>query len=425
MLQSLWIVFVVLFVVDLAVVAMRSSLANARLPHLVTLREQRPESVEGTIVLLENQRLRPMLRLLVVIMHFLVAGIAALIWIEIMPAYSQPLIVLLVLLFSAMVMVGLEFTLEGHIIQNPEIWAVRMTPLGRALNFLFTPFSALMLLFLGKPPAMPFTIPVTEDELKNWVEEDQPESTLEKGERRMIYSIFQFGETLCREIMIPRIDVLALEINTPLPEAIQALNTSGHSRVPVYEDTIDNIIGVLYAKDLLRVTLDVEKLASLRSLLRPAYFVPEAKKVEELLTEMRANGVHIAIVVDEYGGVAGLVTLEDIVEEIVGEIRDEYDQIEELLYQQVEPDEYVFQGRIDLDDFNDITGMHLTKDVADTLGGYISAQVGHVPSGGENLQVDGWLLTVEQVSGRRIRKVRVRRQPAPAEMEEHDNNVER
>ena len=241
----------------------------------------------------------------------------------------------------------------------------------------------------------------------------------------MIYSIFQLGDTLCREIMVPRIDVLALEINITVDDAIQAFSASGHSRIPVYEDTIDNVIGVLYAKDLLRVQLDSQNLASLRSLLRPAYFVPEAKKVEELLSEMRANRVHISIVVDEYGGMAGLVTLEDIVEEIVGEIRDEYDQAEELLYQHIDSDEYLFQGRIDVNEFNEIMELDLAKDVADTLGGYISAQVGHVPAGGEQLQVDGWLLTVEQVSGRRIRKVRVRRQSTPAEMEENGNTVER
>jgi CBS domain containing-hemolysin-like protein len=313
---------------------------------------------------------------------------------------------------------------RGRIILRAERAAIALTPLARLLNWLFTPFSALLMVFLGSTPNTPVAIPVSEDELKNWVEEDQPQSTLEKGERRMIYSIFQFGETLCREVMVPRIDVLALDINTPLEQAIQSFTHSGHSRVPVYEDTIDNVIGVLYAKDMLKVRLDGQTLYALRDLLRPAYFVPEAKKVEELLAEMRANGVHIAIVVDEYGGMAGLVTLEDIVEEIVGEIRDEYDQIEELPYTKITEDEYVFQGRIDLEDVNDITDLHLAKDVADTLGGFISAQVGHVPMGGEELQVDEWKLTVEQVSGRRIRKVRARRQVS-MEMEENGSPDER
>ena len=143
-------------------------------------------------------------------------------------------------------------------------------------------------------------------------------------------------------------------------------------------------------------------------MLRPAYFVPEAKKVDELLAEMQSQRIHIAIVVDEYGGVAGLVTLEDIVEEILGEIQDEYDQGEESPYQVLKNGEYIFLGRVDLDDFNEVMGSHLPTDEADTLGGFIYSQLGHVPSVGEHVQKDNIMLTVEQVSARRIRKVRAR-----------------
>lgn len=420
----IWILLIIFFVLDIIVVVLRSSLANARLPQLVSMRELGPVKVERTITLLENPRLRPMLRLLVVTMHFLVAGFIYMVWRNLRPDLDTIAGAVIALFLSAVFVLGLEFVIEGRIILRAERTAIALTPLARLLNWLLTPVSALLMVFLGSAPNAPVAIPVSEDELKNWVEEDQPQSTLEKGERRMIYSIFQFGETLCREVMVPRIDVLALDINTPLEQAIQSFTHSGHSRVPVYEDTIDNVIGVLYAKDMLKVRLDGQTLYALRDLLRPAYFVPEAKKVEELLAEMRANGVHIAIVVDEYGGMAGLVTLEDIVEEIVGEIRDEYDQIEELPYTKITDDEYVFQGRIDLEDVNDITDLHLAKDVADTLGGFISAQVGHVPLGGEELQIDEWKLTVEQVSGRRIRKVRARRQVS-IEMEENGSPNER
>jgi putative hemolysin len=144
-----------------------------------------------------------------------------------------------------------------------------------------------------------------------------------------------------------------------------------------------------------------------------------------LLSEMRSRRVHMAIVIDEYGGMAGLVTLEDIVEEIFGEIRDEYDQGEELLYQQVGPDEYIFQGRIDLEDFNEIVGTHLTREVADTLGGFIYGEIGRVPVGGEAVEVEGWILTVETVSARRIRKVRVHRKPTETEAEENEDESER
>jgi putative hemolysin len=168
---------------------------------------------------------------------------------------------------------------------------------------------------------------------------------------------------------------------------------------------------IFYAKDLLKVGLGSEKDAQIRSYLRQAYFVPEAKKVDELLREMQANGVHIAVVIDEYGGMAGLVTLEDIVEEIVGEIRDEYDQSEELPFQQVGHDEYLFQGRIDLDALNEILNTHFTRETAETLGGLIYSELGHVPTEGEHVEFESWLFSVEQVSGRRIRLVRAEKHP--------------
>jgi CBS domain containing-hemolysin-like protein len=249
---------------------------------------------------------------------------------------------------------------------------------------------------------------VTEDEVKTLVDAGQEEGVFEQGERRMIYSVFELGDTLAREIMVPRIDMLVLDVTTPLLEAIDVLLQSGHSRVPVFEDTVDHTLGLLYAKDLLRISRQGDSLNSLRDLLRPAYFVPEAKKVDELLAEMQSRRIHMAIVVDEYGGVAGLVTLEDIVEEVVGEIRDEYDQEEEFPYQALADGEYVFLGRVGMDDFNEIMGSDLPTDDADTLGGYIYSQLGRVPIVGESVQQGNLLLTVELVSARRIRKVRAR-----------------
>jgi putative hemolysin len=165
---------------------------------------------------------------------------------------------------------------------------------------------------------------------------------------------------------------------------------------------------------------------SLRELLRPVNFVPEAKKVDELLAEMQGQRVHIAVVVDEYGGVAGLVTLEDIVEEIFGEIHDEYDQAEELPYQQIDEDEYLFHGRIDLDDLNEIMGSQLPTHEADTLGGLIYTRLGRVPRAGEQIEEDGLLFTIEQVSSRRIQKVRAQRVEGspPEDGEEGENHAE-
>jgi CBS domain containing-hemolysin-like protein len=245
---------------------------------------------------------------------------------------------------------------------------------------------------------------------------------LEGDERQMIYSIFELGDTLVREIMLPRIYINALDISTPLQEAVDVLIMSGHSRMPVYQESVDNILGLLYAKDLLKVWRKGDQIESLRSLLRPATFVPEAKKVDELLEEMQAGHVHMAMVVDEYGGIAGLVTLEDIFEEIVGEIQDEYDQSEEAPYIQVGEGEYVFQGRVDLKDFNEVLGSQLPTEETETLGGFIYEQVGRVPTSGETLQVGDINLTIEQVTGRRIRKVRAKKQPVIAQEEKQDED---
>ena len=420
---KLWVTFIILFALDLLLAALRASMLNTRTPLLISLRGQHPEAVERTMTLLGKPRFRISLGLVVVIFHYMLLGTA--IWLFLLYFQNVPQLpwALALLAAAGFLLLVVEYALQGMILPRAETWAVRFSGLAGLIDVLMAPFSALLRLLLGSPAMLEQRLsPVTEDELKSWVEEGQPESTLEQGERRMIYSIFHFGDTLAREIMVPRIDILALEVNTPIKEAIAVLNKSGHSRVPVYEETIDNIIGLIYAKDLLRVHLEGEQLSSLRSMLRPAYFVPEAKKVDELLREMQARSVHMALVVDEYGGIAGLVTMEDIVEEIVGEIRDEYDQSEEQLYEQVSENEYLFHGRIDLDDFNGVMGSHLPKDAADTLGGFIYSQIGRVPVGGEQIQVENLTLTVEQVSGRRIRRVRALLQTSVlADTEEKEN----
>jgi CBS domain containing-hemolysin-like protein len=425
--ETLWIAILILVVLDLLLAAVRISVLNARLPYLLTLRERNPNGVDRMVLLLGKPRLRTSLRLSLSMVHFMLLG--SVIWLYILLVENLPAFggAMLLLALAAIILLALEFMLEGFILPKAEIWAVRFSSIAVTIDFILSPLSSLLTLLLGSPAMLEHRLnPVTEDELKNWVEEDRPEGSLEQGERQMIYSIFHFGDTLSREIMIPRIDVLALDVNTPLEDAIHSIIKSGHSRVPVYEETVDNIIGLLYAKDLLRVRLDGQSLSSLRSLLRPAYFIPEAKKVDELLREMQSRSYHMALVVDEYGGIAGLVTMEDIVEEIVGEIRDEYDQSEERIFEKISDNEYIFHGRIDLDAFNNVMSAHIPKDVADTLGGFIYSQIGRVPVGGEQIEVENLLLTVEMVSGRRIRRVRalVRSTVAATEEKINGDNTE-
>lgn len=404
----LWIVLAVTLMVDLLVTAVSSGFRYARLPHLLNLREGRESAVEDTVRLIEEPRLRTGLRLAMSLVHFVLVGIFVYLLLSGLPGFNIWLLVLY-LLAGLILLSILEYSVEAWVLRKPEEIAIRLRPGGKLISILFSPLSTLMMALLG-PNANRVTLAsMTDEDLKNWVEVGQPKGSLEKGEREMIYSIFQFGDTLAKEIMVPRIDVLALDVHATLGEARETFMRAGHSRVPVYEETVDNVVGLLYAKDLLSLQQDDDQIADHRELLRLAYFVPEAKKVDEVLAEMQSRSMHMAIVVDEYGGVAGVVTLEDIVEEIIGEIRDEYDESEELPYSQVGENEYIFQGRVDLDIFNEVMDTSIDTDNADTIGGFIYGEIGDVPSGGEKLHIDDLILIVEQVVGRRIAKVRARK----------------
>jgi len=420
-----WFLFIFLLLINFGLTAVRAGLMHTRLSGLLSIREENPKVVDRTISLLDDPRLGITQRAAVVIVHSLLVILLAWFGFFMIQNFTKIIWVSLgVVVGFAIVILSIEFAIEAVISKKSESWAIRLTPVGEMINFIFRPFAWLAHVFFRNEDTLAGTFRTEiEEELKNWVEVGQPEGTLEQGERQMIYSIFHFSDTLCREIMVPRIDVFALEGNTTLGEAVQQVIESGHSRVPVYDDVIDNVVGLLYAKDLLRPILEGKENLKIRDLLRTAYFVPEAKKVDELLRELQALGVHISVVVDEYGGMAGLVTLEDIVEEIVGEIRDEYDQREELLYQQVGENEYMLHGRVDIDDLNEILDTHLTREVADTLGGYIYGQIGRIPAEGEQVALEDWMLTVEQVIGRRIRRVRAVRK-TEAEEEQNKNHAQ-
>ena len=300
---------------------------------------------------------------------------------------------------------------------HPEQWALRLALLVRVLELGLWPLvrftvwisNRLAGLFGGAPFGGLSSI--TEEEIKTLVDAGEEEGVIEQDEREMIYSIFEFGETLAREVMVPRIDMVALNVSTPLDKALMAVIEAGHSRIPVYEETVDHIVGLLYAKDLLAHMGQGENEPPLRAVLRPAYFVPETKKVDDLLREMQQRRVHLTVVVDEYGGTAGLVTVEDILEEIVGEIQDEYDA-EEPIFEQISENEYILDARMDLDDVNNLLQTDLPTEVGDTLGGLIYSSLGKVPASGERLRMNGLLIEVLTVTGRRIRKVRLIKEPA-------------
>jgi putative hemolysin len=256
---------------------------------------------------------------------------------------------------------------------------------------------------------------VTEEEIKTLVDAGEEEGVIQVEEKRMIYSIFELGDTLTRQVMVPRTDVTALDVNTPMVEALDVIMEAGHSRIPIYEETIDNVVGVLYAKDLLGYLRDGRTDVPLSRIVREAYFIPETKKAGDLLPDLQQRRVHMAIVVDEYGGMAGLVTIEDLLEEIVGEIQDEYDT-EEPFVEYISEDEYIFDARVDLDDLNRLMDAELPAEGSDTLGGFIYTELGKVPAAGDRIAFEDLELTVESVAGRRIQKVRVKRQgPVPVQ----------
>ncbi|HEU5369617.1 MAG TPA: hemolysin family protein [Ktedonobacterales bacterium] len=320
------------------------------------------------------------------------------------------------LLMALLVLVFCEITPKTAVIQNPERWARVLVQPVRGAGWLLTPViwllgfitASLVRLLGGRIRRRgPF---VTEEELRMLVTVGEEEGIIEEEEREMIHSIFELGDRPVREVMVPRIDMVTLESDDTLDDATTLIMQGGQSRIPVYEDTIDNIIGVLYAKDLLRHLRQGNTKARVRDFVRPAYFVPESKKLDDLLHELQHQRVHMAIVVDEYGSVAGLVTIEDLVEEIIGDIQDEYDK-EEVLYERISDDEYVMDAKISIDDFNELLDTRLTDEDYDTLGGFVYTQLDKVPSVGDEVKYRNLALTVLSTRGRRITKVKVIRHP--------------
>ena len=260
------------------------------------------------------------------------------------------------------------------------------------------------------------TASVSEDEIRALVETGEEQGVLHEQERNMIQGIFKLGEKHVHDVMTPRPDIRTVDIDTPGDRVLEQVVAIGHSRVPIFEGSPDQIIGILYVRDLFRRLARGEKDVALRQYLRPAHFVPETKRVDELLQEMQQQKLQMAIVVDEYGGTAGLVTIEDLVEEIVGEIRDGYEAEQELVIP-VSEREVLMDGRVPFDEIIDAFGLDIApSEDYDTLGGFIVHELGRLPRPGEEVRCDGVRFVVESVEARRIRRVRVTRElPEPAE----------
>jgi putative hemolysin len=261
-------------------------------------------------------------------------------------------------------------------------------------------------------------VSVSEQELRAMVDVAAEEYVIEHSERKLIESVFTFGDTLVREIMIPRPDIVTVHADSSLDEALDVALAHGNSRLPVTEGSLDDVVGLAYTKDLMRAVRDGQGEEVVRTFARPAIFVPETKPVAELMRQMQAQKFHLALLADEYGSVSGLVTLEDCIEELVGDIVDEHDDEDEEV-EQLPDGELRVDGGVAIDEVNDLIGVELPSEDWDTIGGYIFNTLGHVPEVAEFVMFSGHRFTVEEMDGRRISLVRIT--PVEDEQRHHDD----
>ncbi len=384
--------------------------------------EDRSDSRPVSERLLDDESLIDNLRTAVRFLTIMTAGLVIVYAVRVLPYELTPPLLVLYSICIAVILILLESVMIAVFARKPQKTADSLSGFCVFFSRLFTPLYLLTEKIIPEPVSeVPADVQEEESHLKDWVENIPENTILEQEERQMIRSIVHFSNTMIREIMIPRVEIDALEKETPLEEAAKLVRESGHSRLPIYDDEIDRIVGVLYAKDLLQAYVE-KRTVTISELMRKPLFVPESKMAGDLLNEMKATGIHMAVVADEYGGTSGIVSMEDIFEEIVGELRDEYDDREAELVQKIGPDEYSFLGRIDLEDVNEYLGTHLTRDSADTLAGFLLSQIGKIPMLQERVETEGWTFEIEELSGKRIQRVRAFRSPEETEKEEvHDD----
>lgn len=316
-------------------------------------------------------------------------------------------------IMSVLILIFGEITPKTLVARRPENFSLRISGIIDRLGKILSPLIFILNLFTnfllklidGSDKEKQF---ITEEELRMLVNVGEEEGFIDEDEREMIDSIFEFNDTLVREVMVPRIDIHAVDLEESLENVIKLVLKVGHSRIPVYEQTVDNIIGVIYAKDLLKILFDsAREKVMLKKLMRPAYYVPESKKVRDLFAELRKEKVHMAIVLDEYGGTAGLATIEDLIEEIVGEIQDEYDREDQSIVK-LEDGSFLVDARTTISEINEEIELNLTDEEYETVSGLVFHNLGRLPNEGEELNIGNLQIKVEKIMGRRIEKLRLR-----------------
>jgi CBS domain containing-hemolysin-like protein len=319
------------------------------------------------------------------------------------------------LAMTVLLFVFAEVTPKTFAIQQTDRVALFLAPLIVGLGRLVGPLATGLVkmanvVMPGKGlPQGPF---ITEHELRALAEVASDEEQIEEEEKELIHSIFEFGDTIVREVMVPRPDITAIEADKTLRDVQALVLQHGYSRIPVYEDDLDKVVGVVYAKDVLKALHQGKHDMPLSEIVREAHFVPESKKVADLLREMQKEKFHIALVTDEYGSVVGLITLEDLLEELVGEITDEYDTDEPEL-EQVADGVYRVDGKFSIDEVNELLDVELPDEEWDTVGGLMLGLLGSIPEEGEEVSFLNLRFKAERVDGRRISKVLISREELP------------
>ncbi len=312
---------------------------------------------------------------------------------------------LLILIFG-------EITPKSLAAQNSEKLSLRLSGFVQFVITILTPISFLltritnfMVKVLGGEvdQNQPF---ITQDELRTIVGVSHKEGVLEGEEKDMIYNVFDFSDSQVNEVMITRTEMVAIDADLTYEETIEVINNEQYSRIPVYEDTIDNIIGILYVKDLLFLQIQNDAEFNLKKYIRQAHFTYEYKSTKELFSEMRANRIHMVVVIDEYGGTEGIVTIEDLIEEIVGDIEDEYDKdVQEI--DVIKEDEYLVNGNVKIDDINALIGTHLESDDFDTIAGFVIGIIDRIPEEGEIVEFENIKFVIESLDRNRVVKIRI------------------
>lgn len=387
---------------------------DARAVALQRLREQH-DRLLGTILLLEN---------FLIIIASSVWTVVSSTWLEAWHMATPGGLLGASLLMTLVIVLLAEITPKTFAASYAEAWSLKVSrvilacvwfsgPVVKGFTFCSNALIGMLRNLFGLRPeaATPF---VTDDEIRMLADVGHEEGTIETDENEMIHGVLELGDTTVREIMVPRIDMNCLSADATLEEALQMVISSGHSRIPVYRDTSDNIVGILYVKDLLSLLARTDRPRSLPSAyVRPATYIPESKRVDDLLTDMRRMKIHMAVVMDEYGGTAGLVTIEDILEEIVGDIQDEFDAEEDLPVKHQEDGSILVDGRLPIYEVNDLLGADLPTEDFDTIGGFVVGQLGRAPIRGEEVRYDTLRLVADAVEARRLVRVQIIREAAP------------